>query len=304
MENFKLQILGSGSALPTKSHAQPSQVLSVRDKSFMIDCGEGTQRQMLASKVRLSRLNNIFISHLHGDHCFGLIGLISTLGMFNRTADLYIHSHPSFQSIIEPLLKAFCVDLTYKVCFVPFDPSKSELIYEDRSLTVFSLPLKHKVPTAGFLFVEKERDRNIRREMIDFYRIPLASIPLIKKGNDFVTEEGEVIPNSRLTLDPAPPKKYAYCSDTMYTERLLPYIDSVDCLYHEATFLHSDIAKAKATMHSTALQAATIASKANVKKLILGHFSARYEDFSPFLKEARALFQNTSLASDGNLFEF
>lgn len=270
----------------------------------MIDCGEGTQRQMLASKVKLSRLNNIFISHLHGDHCFGLIGLISTLGMFNRTADLYIHSHPSLQSILTPLISTFCDDLSYKVCFEPFDPSKSEVIYEDRSLTVTTIPLKHKMPTAGFLFSEKERARNIKREMIDFYQIPLQTIPLIKQGADFVTEDGSIVANDRLTVAPAPPKKYAYCSDTMYWERILPFIDSVDCLYHESTFLHGDLAKAKATMHSTALQAAKIAAMANVKQLLLGHFSARYDDFQAFLMEARSVFPNTFVATDGDTIEF
>ncbi|MCQ2218713.1 MAG: ribonuclease Z [Paludibacteraceae bacterium] len=304
MENFKLQILGSGSALPTKTHNQPSQVLSLREKSFMIDCGEGTQRQMLASKVKISRLNNIFISHLHGDHCFGLIGLISTLGMFNRTADLYIHSHPSLQGILEPLISTFCNDLTYKVCFEPFSPANSEVIYEDRSLTVASIPLKHKLPTSGFLFSEKERERNIIREKIDFYKIPLSSIPLIKQGADFVTEDGLVVPNAHLTLNPVPPKKYAYCSDTMYIERILPFIDSVDCLYHESTYLHEDLSKAKSTMHSTALQAATLASKANVKQLLLGHFSARYDDFQPFLEEAKSIFPNTHLCQDGDRIEF
>lgn len=304
MENFKLQILGSGSALPTRFHNQPSQVLTVREKSFMIDCGEGTQRQLLASRVKISRLNNIFISHLHGDHCFGLIGLISSLGMFNRTADLFIHSHPSLQAIIEPMIATFCNDLTYKVVFEPFSPSKSEVIYEDRSLTVTTIPLKHKLPTAGFLFSEKERERNIKREMIDFYKIPLAQIPLIKRGADFVNDDGVVVPNVRLTVDPIPPKKFAYCSDTLCSERILPLIESVDCLYHEATFLHSDLARAKSTMHTTALQAATIASKANVKKLVLGHFSARYEDFQPFLHEASSVFPNTILASDGDLIEF
>lgn len=304
MENFKLRVLGSGSALPTKFHNQPSQVLSLRDKSFMIDCGEGAQRQMLLSKVKLSRLNNIFISHLHGDHCFGLIGLISTLGMFNRTADLFIHSHPNLQGLLRPLIETFCNDLPYRVVFVPFDPSNSEVIYEDRSLRVSTIPLKHKLPTAGFLFSEKDRERNIRREMLDFHKVPISMIPLIKKGADFVNDAGEVIPNQRLTSDPLPPKKYAYCSDTMYSERILPFLDSVDCLYHEATFLHSDLGRARATMHSTAHQAATIAKMANVKKLVLGHVSARYDDFQPILQEARLVFPNTMILSDGESVEF
>ncbi|HOI26590.1 MAG TPA: ribonuclease Z [Paludibacteraceae bacterium] len=304
MDSFHLHILGAGSALPTKSCNQPSQILSMREKSFMIDCGEGTQRQMRSDNVRISRLNNIFISHLHGDHCFGLIALISSLGMFNRTADLYIHAHPDLKKILSPLIDCFCEGMTYKVVFEPINPFKHELIYEDRSLSVYTIPLKHKMPTCGFLCSEKEKDRHIVREMVDFYKVPIREMQNIKRGADFVTEEGEMISNSRLTTDPTPSKKYAYCSDTIYTESIIPYIEGVDCLFHEATFLHADLIKAKATMHSTALQAATIAQKAKVKHLILGHYSARYEDLSPFLTEAQSVFPNTSLAMDGLSFDF
>ncbi|MFA6778330.1 MAG: ribonuclease Z [Paludibacteraceae bacterium] len=303
MDKFHLQILGSGSALPTKFCNQPSQVLSLREKSFMIDCGEGTQRQMRISNVRISRLNNVFVSHLHGDHCFGLIGLISTLGMFNRTADLYIHAHSDAENILAPLIARFCEDLPYRVVFVPINPLKHELIYEDRSLEVYSIPLKHKMLTCGFLFSEKTKDRHIIREKVDFYKVPVREMQNIKKGLDFVTENGDVIPNACLTTAPTTPKRYAYCSDTVYTESIIPYIEGVDCLFHEATFLHADLTRAKATMHTTALQAATIAKKANVKRLIIGHYSARYEDLSPFLTEAQSVFDNTSLAMDGLAFE-
>jgi ribonuclease Z len=299
MENFELQILGCGSASPSKINNQSSQILTLRGKQFMIDCGEGTQNQLRKFNVKTNRLNHIFISHLHGDHTFGLIGLISTFGMHGRTAELCIHSPAGLENLLKPQIDFYCKDLTYKVSFISTEPRKHQLIYSDRTVDIYSIPLKHRVPCCGFLFSEKPKQRHIIKEMIDFYNIPVKNIAAIKEGNDFVTSDGEIIPNDRLTREPAPPKKYAYCSDTAYYEKIIPIIEGVDCLFHEATFLQSDIVRAAETGHSSALQAAQIAAKANVKKLIIGHFSARYTDQNLLLQEAKSIFQNTSLGFDG-----
>jgi ribonuclease Z len=303
MEKMNLTILGCNSALPSINSFQTSQLLSLREKQFMIDCGEGAQIRLRQLKIKASRLNHIFISHLHGDHCFGLIGLISSLGMLGRTSDLVIHSHSDLVGILQPQIDYYCADAGYKVVFEPFNPRQHALIYEDRSLQVFSIPLKHRVPTAGFLFSEKEKERHIIREMIDFYRIPVREIARIKQGDDFVREDGEIVPNDRLTTAPNPVRKYAYCSDTAYSEKIVPIIEGVDLLYHEATFMQSEIVRAKETAHSSAQQAAEIAKAAHVKKLIIGHYSARYDNPNGLLAEARAVFPDTQLAFDGMRLE-
>ena len=298
MEQLELNILGCGSALPTTKHFLSSQVINLRDKLYMIDCGEGTQLQFRAMKLQFQRLNHIFLSHLHGDHCFGLPGLISTLGLLGRTADLYIHGQPDTEKAFQPMLDYFCKELPFKVIFNAFDPKVHQLIWEDRTLKVFSIPLKHRVLTAGFLFEEKPKSPHIIREMIDFYQIPLSQINNIKGGSDFVTSEGEVIPHQRLTRPTDPPRRYAYCSDTAYYEKIIPYIEGVDLLYHESTFSNEDLARAKETYHSSAEQAAKIAQAAQVKKLLIGHFSARYPNETILLKEAQKVFPNTFLANE------
>jgi ribonuclease Z len=298
MEPFEVNILGCGSALPTTRHFLSSQVVNLRDKLYMIDCGEGTQLQFRAMKLNFNRLNHIFISHLHGDHCFGLPGLISTLGLLGRTSDLHVYAQPDGKKVFSFLVDYFCKELPFKVFFHSFHPSQSELIFEDRTLKVFTVPLKHRVPCAGFLFEEKPKSAHILREMIDFYRIPISRINAIKNGADFITPEGEVVPNALLTKPPLPPQKYAYCSDTAYDEKIVPLIEGVNLLYHEATFSNKDLARAKETWHSSAQQAASIARAAHVGKLILGHFSARYPDETVLLNEAKAIFPNTILAGE------
>ncbi len=275
----------------------------MREKQFMIDCGEGTQIRMRQMNVKTNRLGHIFISHLHGDHVFGLIGLISSFGMLNRTADLHIHTAPELEKIMEPQLHFFCEGLPFKVVFHALNPKVHELVYEDRTVQVYSIPLKHRVPSCGFLFEEKPRDRHIIREMIDFYKIPIWRIPKIKQGDNFETEEGEIVPNEKLTTAPEKPKRFAYCSDTAYYEKIIPLIEGVDCLYHEATFMDDELVRAKNTQHSTAGQAATIALKANVGKLIIGHYSARYTNKSGLLNEAKAVFENTILGEDMTLYD-
>ncbi len=299
----KLHIIGSGSALPTKNHFPTSQVLELREKQYMIDCGEGTQIRMSQMGLKTTRLGHVFISHLHGDHCFGLIGMISTFGMLKRTADLHIHAHPDLERLLTPLLNYFCTDISFKIEFHPIDPSINQLIFEDRSIEVYTIPLKHRVPTCGFLFQEKPGLRHIKRDMIDFYNVPVSKIGKIKLGEDFITDEGETIPNETFTLPPTPTLKFAFCSDTAYSESIIPIIRDADLLYHEATFAESELVRARQTMHSTARQAAEIAKKANVKKLILGHFSARYISKNILLKEAKEVFENTELADDMKYFE-
>lgn len=299
MEKFEIDILGCGSATPTTRHNPSSQVINVRDKLFMIDCGEGTQLQLRKSKLRFGRLNRIFISHLHGDHCFGLIGLISTLGLLGRTGDLVIHSVQGLEEILRREIDFFCKDHPFQVIIETFDPKKSEIIYEDRSVTVKTIPLKHRVPCAGFLFQEKQKEAHLISDLIKFYNIPIKELAKIKQGADFITEEGKVIPNARLTIPAEPARSYAYCSDTAYDERIIPIVEGVDLLYHEATFANADAARAKQTGHSTAQQAAEIAKRANVKKLMLGHFSARYPDNQILLNEAKGIFENTILANEG-----
>ena len=298
MEKFELHILGCGSALPTTRHFATSQVVNLRDKLFMIDCGEGAQMQLRKSRLKFSRLNHIFISHLHGDHCFGLMGLISTFGLLGRTAELHIHSPKGLEELLTPMLNFFCHTLAYKVIFHEFDTRQTSVVYEDRSMTVTTIPLQHRIPCCGFLFAEKARPNHIICDMVDFYKVPVYELNRIKNGSDYVTPEGEVIANTRLTRPSDPPRKYAYCSDTIFRPEIVEQLSGVDLLFHEATFAESELARAKETYHTTAAQAARIALEAGVRQLVIGHFSARYEDESILLKEASAVFPNTILAKE------
>lgn len=298
MEKFDVHILGCGSALPTTRHFSSSQVVNLRDKLYMIDCGEGTQLQFRKAKLKFSRLNHIFISHLHGDHCFGLLGLISTLNLLGRTAELHIHSPKGLEELLKPMLSFFCNHITFEVCFHEFNTKKADVIYEDRSLTVSSIPLKHRMPCCGFLFAEKQLPNHIKRDMVDFYKVPVFEMNRIKNGADYITPEGETILNSILTTPSELPRKYAYCSDTIYHPAIVEQVKGVDLLFHESTFLTDEIGRAKETFHSTASQAAQIARMAEVKKLLIGHFSARYEDDSVFYDEAAVIFPDTILAKE------
>ena len=298
MEKFELYILGCGSALPTTRHFPTSQVLNVRDKLYMIDCGEGAQLQFRKSRLKFSRLNHIFISHLHGDHCFGLWGLISTLNLLGRTAELHIYSPRGLEALLLPTLAFFNKQMTYRVLFHEFDTDKPSLVYEDRSLTVTTIPLRHRIPCCGFLFAEKQGLNHIVREMVDFYKVPLFEMNRIKNGADYVTPEGEVVPNRLLTRPADPSRRYAYCSDTICLPEIAGQLHGVDLLFHEATFASDNLGRAKETYHTTAVQAAELARSAEVKKLLIGHFSARYEDESVLLEEAREVFPETLLASE------
>lgn len=298
MEKFDVHILGCGSALPTTRHFPTCQVVNVRDKLYMIDCGEGAQLQFRKSRLKFSRLNHIFISHLHGDHCFGLLGLVSTLNLLGRTAELHIHSPKGLEALLAPVLDYFNRQMTYSVLFHEFDTQKPALIFEDRSLTVTTIPLRHRMPCCGFLFEEKQGARHIVREMIDFYEIPVYELNRIKNGADYTTPEGKVIANELLTKPADPVRRYAYCSDTICLPSVVEQVRGVDLLFHEATFATEDEARARETFHTTAAQAAGIAREAGVKRLLIGHFSARYEDESPLLEEASAIFPHTLLAKE------
>jgi ribonuclease Z len=302
MEKFEVYILGCGSALPTLHHYASSQIISIREKMFMVDCGEGTQMQLRRSKIRFTKINNIFISHLHGDHCFGLIGMISTFGMLGRTAPLDIYAPIDFGPILDMLLKSFCDGLEYKVRFHAIDTTSNNIIYEDRSLTVMTIPLRHRIPCCGFLFREKPTLPHIRRDMVDFYNVPIYAYNDIKKGKDWVTSESEIICASRLTSPANPVRSYAYCSDTAYIPDLYELIQGVSALYHESTYGNDDEGRARKYSHSTAAQAAKVAQAAKAGMLILGHYSARYENEEKLLMEAKEIFPNTFLSNENKVF--
>lgn len=298
MEKFEVYILGCGSAKPTTRHFPASQVVNVRDKLFMIDCGEGAQIQFCKSRLKFSRLQSIFISHLHADHCLGLIGLVSTLNLLGRTAQLHVYLPKGGAEVFGPVIHYFNWEMTFEVVFHEFDDKVSEVIYEDRSLTVTTLPLEHRMPCCGFRFDEKPTPRHILREMIDAYEIPLSEINRIKNGADYTLADGRVIANERLTTPSDPPRSYAYCSDTRYMPALAAKLQGVNLLYHEATFCEDDAQKATARYHSTASQAAQVAKEAGVGKLIIGHYSSRYDDESQLFSEASAVFEPTILARE------
>lgn len=298
MSRFEVNILGCGSALPTMRHLPTSQVVNVRDKLFMIDCGEGSQVAFRRAHLNINRLGHIFLSHLHGDHCFGLFGLLSTMALTGHEGEMVIHAHPDAEVLFRPLFDYFCRENPFDIRFNPISPSSSEVIYSDRSVLVRTIPLKHRVPTCGFLFEEAEGERHLRGDMVEFYNIPTYMRAAIKQGADFVAPDGTVVPNERLTLPPTPAARYAYCSDTMYSERIIPIIEGADVLYHEATYADELEAMARRTHHSTARQAARIAAKAGVGKLILGHFSSRYDDETLFLNQALEEFPHVQLARE------
>lgn len=301
MEPFNVHILGCGSALPTLKHFASSQVVEMRGKFFMIDCGEGTQLQLRRSRIGFTKIQAIFISHLHGDHCFGLIGLISTFGMLGRTAPLHVYAPAPLKDLLESQLSFFCSGLEYIVDFHAIDTSKHQVIFEDRSLVVESIPLDHRIPCAGFIFRERPTLPHIRRDMIDCFDIPISQINNIKAGADWVMDDGTVIPNSRLTKPADPPRSYAYCCDTRYMTTLHKIVKDVDLLYHDSTYDSSCSDRAQLYYHSTSQQAAKVARDAHAKKLLLGHFSARYDNERNILKEAKVIFPNAVLAKEGNV---
>lgn len=297
MQNFELTILGCSSATPTSTRNPTAQLLNIAERFFLIDCGEATQIQLRRFKLKFQRINHIFISHLHGDHYLGLIGLLSSLHLMGRTIELHLYCPGELQEIIEIQFKYSQTFLNYKIVYHPHQYINNDLIFEDDRVEVRTIVLNHRIPCCGFIFTEKQVQPSITKEVIEQYDLSIEEIIAIKNGADF-TFKGEDIPNKKLVKS-YKPRKYAYVSDTCYDERILDFIKGADLLYHEATFLDELLPRAKETFHSTALQAGLIAKKAEVGKLMIGHFSARYKDLQPLLEEAQLNFQNTVLASEG-----
>ena len=296
---FELNILGCGSAKPTTRHLPTSQILNVRGKYFLIDCGEGAQTQMQMMRLSMANIGHVFISHNHGDHVFGLPGLIGTMDLLGRTAELHIHGPQQVGELLDFLMHTYYADIRYKVIFHPVNVRLHTLVFEDRSITVHSIPLQHRVPSVGYLFREKPGLPHIRREMIDAFQIPVSQINNIKAGASWTTEDGTVIPHERLTTPPTPPRSYAYCSDTVYLPELADILRGVNLLYHEATYMHERALRAEQTRHTTSVQAATLARDAEVGRLCIGHFSATIKDESALLQEAQNVFPHTILAKEG-----
>lgn len=299
---FELTILGSSSALPTSYRYPTAQVLNILGRFFLIDCGEGTQIQLRRNKIGFSKIKHIFISHLHGDHYYGLIGLISTMNLMGLKNDLHIYAPSELKNLLQPLLDQIKGDMTIKLIFHPLNFKKPQIIYSDKKAEILSFPVKHSISTCGFLFNEAPKKANIKKEAIKNFNIPIAEIRNIKAGADFKTRNGDIIPNKLLTTPPPKPRSYAFCTDTAYHEPILDTIKGVDLLYHEATFLEEMKEFANKTLHSTAIDAANIARLAGVKKLILGHFSARYNNVEVFKIEAKTVFDNTEIAEEGKTY--
>ena len=301
---MKLTILGCYSATPKVNTNPTAQVLEINNHMFLIDCGEGTQIQLRKNKIKFNRIKHIFISHLHGDHCFGLAGLISTFRLLTRETDLHIYAPKGLKEVITLQMKLSGSWTNYQLIFHELTSKKSELIYEDEKVEVYTIPLEHRVYTNGFLFKEKEGERKLDISAVEKSNIDISYYRKLKQGFNVKNEDGQLIKNEAVTNPPTQPKSYAFCSDTAYSEAIIPIIQNVDVLYHESTFLDKHEKLASPTKHSTAKHAASIAKQANVKKLILGHYSTRYDNLNDFKTEAQTIFDAVELAEDGSFFEF
>ena len=299
---FEVTILGSSSAIPTSERYPTAQAVNLLGRFFLVDCGEGTQIRLRKMKFSFARISHIFISHLHGDHFLGLPGLISTRNLLGIKSDLHIYAHSQLKELIQPLIDHMKGELGFSITFHPLNFRQPALVWSDTRAEVISFPLKHSVPCCGFLFREKPPLPNLRKDKISTYGIPISQMQQIKEGAGFVTSGGIEIPHGELVIPPPPPRSYAFMTDTAYHEPATEIIRGADLLYHEATFLEEMREWSEKTLHSTARQAAEIARKAGVRRLVLGHFSTRYKELSPFLEEARLLFPETELATDGTRF--
>lgn len=298
MANFQVNILGCGSATPSTRHMPACQVIDFRDRLFMIDCGEGAQLQMMKQRLKFSRLTHIFISHLHGDHFLGLPGLLSTLALHEKGGSLTIHTFAEGARILREIMAVFCRETSFEIQYNIITPTRA-VIFEDHALTVETFPLYHRVPCVGFKFTEKPKARHLRGDMIKFFNVPVSQLEDIRHGADFVTVDGTVIANERLTTAADPSVSYAYCSDTMYNPAVADDVRGVDVLYHEATYADDFAEKAAPRGHSTAREAARIAKAAGVGTLILGHYSKAYDSDEPFVREASEEFPNVIAAKEG-----
>lgn len=301
--SLKLTVLGCHSATPRVNAHPTSQFLEIKNHHFLIDCGEGTQVQLRKYSIKFSKIKHIFISHLHGDHFFGLVGLISTFRLLNRETELHVYGPKGIKEVITLQLKLSNSWTHYPLLFHELSTNKPELIFEDATVEVHTIPLNHRVYTNGFLFKEKLGERKLNMNaVLQHAEIETCDYQNLKNGRDFVLKNGSILKNTSLTLNPTPPKSYAFCSDTVYFPEIIPQIKNVTCLYHETTFLKDKEKLAITTMHSTAEQAAEIAKEANVDQLIIGHYSGRYKNKEAFLKEATPIFKNTLLAEEGKVF--
>ena len=303
MNLFNVTILGNGSAVPTSFQHPTSQLVTYGGKRFMIDCGEGTQMQMIKYQTGHKHIDHIFISHLHGDHYFGLIGIINTFHLFGRKNPLHIYAPAALEEIVNIQLAVSNTILRYSLVFHLLEEKEEKPLYEDKNLIISHFPLKHSIPAYGFVFREKTGERKIKKSFVSDYAPSIEQMHAIKTGSDFVAEDGRKIPNDIITDDPVAPHSYAYCSDTAYFKEIIPYISGVSLLYHESTFDNSQQEIAKDKLHSTAAQAALIAQEANVGKLLLGHYSARFRNKEHLLKEAKAVFLNTELSVEGENYQ-
>lgn len=301
---MKLTILGCYAATPRTITNPTAQVLEIKNRLFLIDCGEGTQVQLRKSKIKFSKINHIFISHLHGDHFFGLVGLISTFMLLNRESDLHVYGPKGIKEIILLQLRAGNSFTGYNLYFHELESKESEVLFEDEKVIVKTIPLNHRIYTNGFVFQEKNKERKLNIEKIEALGIDVVYYQKIKYGGDITLDDGTIILNKSITYEPEHEKSYAFCSDTIYDESLIPHLKNVDVLYHESTFLENELHLAERTKHATAIQAATIAQKAEVKQLVLGHYSTRYPSIEAFKTEAETIFPNVLLADDGKEFEF
>jgi ribonuclease Z len=299
---FEVTILGSSSATPIFNRNPTAQILNINEKLYLVDCAEGTQQQMLRFDIKASRIDYIFISHLHGDHYLGLVGLLSSMHLNGRKKTLKVFCPPPLKEIVNLQLKYSETTLNYPVEFIFTDATTKGVILENQDVFVETIPLNHRIPCTGFLFKQKKRLRKLIKEKIEELEIPIPYYTAIKRGNDYEAPNGTIYKNSALTIEPQEPKSYAYVSDTLYTENYLPQINSVTLLYHEATFLNDMLDRANQTHHTTALQAGEVALKVNAGKLIIGHFSARYKTLNELLDEAQSVFPNTELAVEGKTF--
>lgn len=300
---MKLTILGCYAATPRSLNNPTSQVLEIKNHLFLIDCGEGTQVQLRKSKIKFSRINHILISHLHGDHFFGLPGLISTFRLLGRTTELHVYGPKGIKEAITLFLKLGDSWTNYLLIFHELSSTVPENIYEDDKVSITTIPLEHRIYTNGFLIREQLGERKLNVKAVAKFKIDKYYFQNIKDGKDIVLDNNSVIPNALLTFDPPEPKSYAFCSDTAFSERIIPWIKNVDVLYHESTFLETEKKLAPKTKHATAKEAATIAKEANVGMLILGHFSTRYKSLDLFREEAKTIFANVELADDGKEFD-
>lgn len=299
---FEVTILGSSSATPIFNRNPTAQALNINERFYLIDCGEGTQQQMLRFDIKASRIDHIFISHLHGDHYLGLIGLLSSLHLNGRVKPLRLFCPEPLKQIIELQFKFSETTIQYPIEYVFTNPDKPAVLVDNQDIIIESIPLNHRIACTGFLFKEKKRLRKLMKEKIELLNIPIEFYSRLKKGEDYTTPEGKLYKNDELTTDSARPRVYAYCSDTIYSESYFGQITNADLLYHEATFLNNMLDRANETYHTTALQAAEVAVKTHTKKLLIGHFSARYKTLTELLDEARSVFPETELAIEGKTF--